>query len=579
MTAPDLRVRCKRGINATKTMKEPRLSAQQTASGVVSGWSWFRDLAVLVAFACLAYLPGIGWGVPAFNSWSQDTIAGPNRTFVVEGWPQDWRGRYPPLHYLLNAGLYRTIEAVWTWRGLMTIDPATGAKVLAPPEADRIGLLILASRGLTFLMAVGAGWALRCAALRTTGDRVLALIAALTFCAGVDFAYFARLGNVDVPSMFWFAWSVVAYLRATERPSAGRCAVLGLLAAAAVCTKDGVAGAYPGMALMLLIETARTARNAAPDGGAGWGSLIASTLMRPAWFAGLASFVLPWLFINGAFHNWERFVARLDYWFDASADTLHARQTRYDNPVTLALVSLRYAGGAVGWPLLATMLTATVAALRRGPRRTAILLAPACTYYLLTIQAALGFSYSRFLFPMLALAAIASAGEIAAALRHPRRGKALTAVVALLVVIPTAALLTALNLEMRGDSRYAAETWLTQRVPGSARIGVFGKPQYLPRVVELGLRVHEIEMNPASIAVSDCDVLILSSFETQGYEEPQRAVLGALTEGRLGYREVARFEGLGYLTDRSWWRVAAWGTEPTGKISPTIRFLIRNPDP
>ncbi|GIK16813.1 MAG: hypothetical protein BroJett003_17770 [Planctomycetota bacterium] len=560
-------------------MKEPRLSAQQTAPGIVSGPSWFRDLAVLTAFACLVYLPGIGWGLPAFNSWSQDTIAGPNRTFVVDGWPQDWRGRYPPLHYLLNAGLYRTIEAVWTWRGLMTIDPATGAKVLAPPQADRIGLLILASRVLTFLMAVGTGWALRCAALRTTGDRFTALVAALTFCAGVDFAYFARLGNVDVPSMFWFAWSVVAYLRAIERLSAGRCAALGLLTAAAVGTKDGVAGAYPGMALMLLIETARTARSTSPLSRSGWGTVIASVLMRPVWLAGLASFVLPWLFINGAFHNWERFVARLEYWFDASADTLHAQQTRYDNPLTLALVSLRYAGGAVGWPLLATMLATVVAALCRGPRRAAILLVPACSYYLLTIQGALGFSYSRFLFPMLALAAVAGAGEIVAALRHPRRDRALTAVAALLVVIPTAVLLTALNLEMRGDSRYAAETWLAQHVPASARVGVFGKPQYLPRAVELGYRVDEIEMTPKSIAASDCDVLILSSFETQGYDGPQRDVLASLSEGMLGYREVARFEGRGYLAPRSWWRVAAWGTEPTGKISPTIRFLIRNRNP
>lgn len=542
-----------------------------------TGWC----LLLIALFACAAYLPAINWGLPALNSWSQDTIAGPNRAFVVEGWPADWRGRYPPLHYLLNAGLYRAIETVWRWRGELSIDAATGLKVLAEPQLPKLGFLILASNLLTFLMAIGTGAAVFCTALRLTSDTSAALLAALVLLSGADFAYFARLGNVDVPSILWMTWSAYFYVRLAESRRNWDAVLLALFAAAAVCTKDGVAGVYPGMAVVLLgIEAVRcrsgcrgSAERAAEAGGAmpvWW----VRALGQPRWFIGLGVFAVVTLYFNGALHNWDRFAARMHYWLDASADTLHARQPRYSNSLQLALVALRYAGGAVGWPMLATMLAGCAFALVRNRRLALMTLIPAATYYLIVIECGLEFVYSRFLFPMLALAATATGWSAACFLRSARVATFVKCLVAAVVVLPTAGYLASVSLEMMTDSRYAAEAWLRDRVPAGSPIGVFCKPQYLPRLIEMGYDLRELEMTPESIAAHPCAALVLSSYDFQGYAGANRAMLETLLLSERDYTVAAHLGGLQYLgTGRSWWSLAGWGAEPPGKISPEIVIL------
>ncbi|MCC7293982.1 MAG: glycosyltransferase family 39 protein [Phycisphaerales bacterium] len=557
---------------------EGELAAETTSTRRPrTGWC----LLVIVLFGCAAYLPAINWGLPALNSWSQDTIAGPNRTFVVEGWPQDWRGRYPPLHYLLNAGVYRAIETVWRWRGELSIDPATGLKVLAEPQLPKLGFLILASNLLTFLMAIGTGAAVFCTALRLTSDRLSALLAALVLLSGADFACFARLGNVDVPSIFWMAWSAYFYVRLTDSRRLWDAVMLALFAAAAVCTKDGVAGVYPGMAVVLLaIEALRCRREsqerAAEAGGVGGARPVwwVRTLCQPRWFIGLGVFVMVTLYFNGALHNWDRFAARMHYWLDATADTLHAQQPRYANPLHLALVALRYAGGAVGWPMLAAMLAACAVASFRHRRLAVLTLLPAATYYFMVIECGLEFVYSRFLFPMLALAAIPTGWAAAAFLRSLRVPAFVKGLAAVVVGLPTAGYLASVSFEMMTDSRYLAESWLRDRVPAGSPIGVFCKPQYLPRLIEMGYDVYSLEMTAESIAAHPCAALVLSSYDFRGYAGANRDTFETLVHGEGGYDVAAQLGGLRYLgTGNSWLSLAGWGAEPPGKISPEIIVL------
>ena len=102
--------------------------------------------ATIVLLGLGLYLPGIGWGLPAMVSWSQDTIATPRRIGAVEGWPGDWKGRYPPLHYLLLDRLYQGAYKYWSSRGECSTDPTTGQRVLAPPQAPKVGRLLLIAR-------------------------------------------------------------------------------------------------------------------------------------------------------------------------------------------------------------------------------------------------------------------------------------------------------------------------------------------------------------------------------------------------------------------------------------------------
>lgn len=619
----------------------------------------------IVGLGLALYLPGIRWGMPALYSWSQDTIAGPARTAVVEGWPRDWRGRYPPLHYFVNAATYRAVEQLWKWQGVMTIDPASGAKILAPPHAPKVGLLFLLSRLISAAMAIGVGMALFSITRLLGGDGMAALLATLAMMLGADFSYFARLGNVDVPSLFWFSWCIALYLRllgftcSKSQASACACATLpspntateaenhgptkvpdraaplarrdpfepspdpirgffpalavALLAAAATLTKEGLAGALPGMSLALLLFEYRRIRRSQP----GEPRLLsaARALFQFRWLVGLVVFLVVYLYGVGAFHNWDRYLTRMHYWLDPLADTLQARQHRYAGPLDMTWATIRYAAEAVGWPMLAAMLASAAWAALRLPRTALALLLPAFSYYFITIVWAMGFVYARFLHPMLFLAAPLTGLMMSAMIRGPgvrpshhsrrspstldapraastglsqARASGLGMISVAAVLMMTAGYSLCVTLDMIHDSRYDVEAWFDAHIPRDRTIGVFSKPQYLPRLVEADYDVRPLEPSPEAIRANPPDVIVMTSYDYEEWGEAGEELIKFLAEssqnppgappkaGAVRYRlEYVSRRHL-YL-GKSWLGLAGWGVEPIGKISPGILVYIREP--
>ena len=72
-----------------------------TATEAPRAFARWRNPLLLVALGLTMYLPGIRWGLPATVSWSQDSIAATRTLGAVAGWPSNWAGRYPPLHYFV----------------------------------------------------------------------------------------------------------------------------------------------------------------------------------------------------------------------------------------------------------------------------------------------------------------------------------------------------------------------------------------------------------------------------------------------------------------------------------------------
>ncbi|MCH7596124.1 MAG: glycosyltransferase family 39 protein, partial [Planctomycetes bacterium] len=300
---------------------------------------------LIVALGLALYLPGLRWGLPSVVSWSQDTIAGVRTLGAVDGWPGDWKGRYPPLHYFVLRAAYEPLLAHWTTTGERVVDPDSGKSSLSPPHAPKIGQLTLIARATTVVMAILAGLGLWAAARRLLHDELAACVAAAAMMTGAGFTYFAHLGNVDVPSVCWFAWSVYFYVRLIESRRIADAALLGLFAALAVSTKDAVGGMYPGMALFLLIQEVRYRRRSA--GGKAWRSLV-----QPRWFVGLIAFALPFVIINGLFANPDAYFTRIGGWLDPAPNAHLAHELRHTDFISLAAATLHHAAGAVGWPML-----------------------------------------------------------------------------------------------------------------------------------------------------------------------------------------------------------------------------------
>jgi len=524
---------------------------------------------VLVILCLALYLPGVNWGLPAVTSWSQDTIAGIRTLGAVESWPDQWRGRYPPLHYLVLRAIYTPYVKHLITTDEAEIDPLSGRVLFKPPQHEKVGTLILIARLVSVAMAIGAVLGMYLAARRRAGDAGAAFVAAFVLASGAAFVYFAHLGNVDVPSMFWLAVSVVCYVRLAATRSIADAVLLGLSGSLAISTKDSVAGVYPGMAIALLAVEAARVRGNRP-----WLAAAGAALARRRWLAGIVAFVLPYLLLNGVFHDHEPYVNRMSYWLGLTPGTTHMRQPRYDNQLALFGATLWYAAGAFGWPMLVATVASVIHAIKRHPRAAWFMLVPACSYYLAVI-APQGFVYSRFLFPPLALLSVLVGIACRDFVRARRLPAGLRFGVVAFVAVTTLGYAVAINLEMLGDSRYAAEAWFDSHVDRGASVGACSKPQYLPRLPEMGYQTYGVEMTRAAFNRPQPDYLVVTSYHYEDYDEPARSCLHALLREELGYELVATFRGRYLGTGSSWLSLAAWAAPEVGKISPTVTVLKR----
>lgn len=515
-------------------------------------------------------LPGINWGLPATTSWSQDTIAGIRTLGAVEGWPVDWKGRYPPLHYLILRAVYEPALIHWETTGAMTRDPESGQVRFVPPFDEKIGLLILLARVVSVVSAIGAALGLWMCARVITSDEAASVTAAAAFMTGAVFVYFAHLGNVDAPSLFWFCWSAYFYGRLLKTHRWTDALWLGLFGSLAITTKDAVAGMYPGMAVVLWLSEARSR----PSGQSRSRALLHG-LLQGKWLIGIIAFALPYLLTNGVFANPQAYVERMKYWLDITPDTIHARQYRYPNQLILAWAAVRYAAGAVGWPMLAAMTAAVVYGLRRHRRTSFVVLVPALGYYLIVI-ARMDFVYSRFLLPPMALIFVLTGLALADWVRRPTWPLGWRALLISIVFMPSIGYAVAINGEMMTDSRYRAEVWFRENVPISSSIGAFSKPQYLPRLTEMGYMTYAVEMTRASFERPQPEYLVLTSYNYEDFDADQHACMNDLVGGRLGYKLTGTFKSR-YLGTRSHWlSLAGWYAPTPGKISPTIIILNRS---
>jgi 4-amino-4-deoxy-L-arabinose transferase-like glycosyltransferase len=80
----------------------------------------------------------------------------------------------------------------------------------------------------------------------------------------VPFPYYAKTANLDVPYLFWFALSVLFFLRALRRGRAADFGFFALAAAAAVATKDQAFALYVLTVPFLVWEIIRRRRTEGP---------------------------------------------------------------------------------------------------------------------------------------------------------------------------------------------------------------------------------------------------------------------------------------------------------------------------
>jgi 4-amino-4-deoxy-L-arabinose transferase-like glycosyltransferase len=512
-----------------------------------SGRLW-AVLLLLVSLGLNAWM--VTWGLPSTAGWAPDEIL-PSAVLEAKarGFSGGWFDKYPPLHFRLLGAVYA---------------PMTGTvRANAPVPSDVYDRLFLAGRWVSVVMAVGLALLVYLCGRRLL-DEAGALFAAAIVAVMAPFVFYAKLANVDIPYLFWWALSLVFLIRALETHKALDYLGLGVAAALAIGTKDQAYGLYVLVAPLLVWS--RKKRNP----GKGWLRAIFS----PELMLAVAAGALVLQAIYGLPGNVEGLRAHLRLITGSASRDFQEFPNSVAGHAALLWSTILNTAFVMGVPAFLAALVGVVLAARKRDGRLLVLLVPAVSYYPFFMMVAL-YCYDRFVLPLAILLAYFAGDVLGRMVRHDTWGR----VAAGLVLIYGLARAASVDLLLARDSRFAAEEWLRQNA-GEARVAFVGPPEYLPRppnginVRTLGPSTDRLEKVAPDIVVTNADYA--ERAEDGGAEQ---ALYKGLEAGNLGYRRVwaYRFRAP-YMMIRSEYLADRPGQplrSNLDKVNPEIRIYER----
>jgi hypothetical protein len=496
---------------------------------------------------------GIWWGLP--GSWVAIEL---KPTYILGALSQHfsngWYDAYPPVHfYLLSAA----------------ISPLLLLNVLDRITFDGWGYwaLVLISRAVSLAMAAGMVASACVCGTRAFGRRA-GLIAAATVALTAPFLYYAKTANVDVPYLFWWALSMVFYLRLLETGDMRDYLAFAAAATLSVCTKDQAYGLYLLAPLAIVEQIWRVNRQAGVRR-----AFLRALFDRRIVTAAVASGVLFAICDNLIF-NLAGFMDHVRFITGPGSQAYRVYEPTRAGQIALLRETIRLIEISMGWPLFAAGAIGLIAALAtpRLRRISLWLLVPVVSYYLGFIGVIL-YNYDRFVLPMCFVLAIFGGfafDRLLAGARFRTWGRAALGA-AFTYTLLYAGTVDVLMIE---DSRYAVEGWMRAHVRPADLVAISGLREYLPRVEDY--RVEEIS-TIEELRQEHPDYVILNA--DYGRAVPPDTGWGQLIAGlehdALGYRRVGRFRH-----GSPWPWLPGGHPDLVGARQETIVFsTLRNIDP
>jgi Dolichyl-phosphate-mannose-protein mannosyltransferase len=519
-------------------------------------------LVVLLAASLGLNAFGMGWGLPSRYGWAPDELL-PSDVLEAKDrhFSSGWHSKYPPLQYYLLTTVYA-----------LMLKPSS--EVPAAAGSDRMPdalylRLFLVSRCVSLLMAAGFLLAVFLAG-RAVASGLAALFAAALVATMPPVVLYAKLANLDMPSLFWWSVSLVWLLRLLKAHRLTDYLLFAASAVLAVCTKDQTYGLYVLVVPWLLWSRARF------DDQAGFSGALRAAGRREA----LAAAALA-LALFAAVHNlvWNSagFRAHLALITGRASQDFREFTGDVSGHLSLLVQTVANLGFSLGWPAFAVCLVGIGMALRGRetgwPRLT--LLLPAAGYYLFFLSVVL-YSYDRFVLPIAVLLAFFG-GAVLARVWATERWWARIAVGLLLAY--GLGRCVSLDLAMAHDARYAAEAWLEEHAPPPTLVAPIGPLEYLPRMD--GLDARPLGPSVARLQKVQPRFVVVNADYTERAEPGtgEHDLYAGLESGGLGYRRVfaIRFDSAWLLlrTQDLLDRPGAVVRSNIGKVNPEIRIYER----
>lgn len=479
---------------------------------------WSPRLRLAIGGAALLFGAGVTWGLPG-GKWAPDELwPGTILQGLTQHFSHGWYDIYPPFHYQLLSAV----------TGPVLLADAVGALALTPEGMD--DLLWLMNRSVSLAMAIGllvlmARFAQQCAG-RDYGWPVV-------LCAGASLplVFYAKLGNLDVPYVFWFVASLLWFRAAMEghdglvRPLVG----FAVTATLAVTTKDQAYGLYGLPLLLLAYQTARR-----PGG------------VRALMWALVAAGV-----VFASVHN---------IWFNPAGFRNHVTLIMGDGsegyrlvPATLAgeWALLRLTTGQLFWclgiPGVVLLALGLWQQWRHGIWPNWLWLFPLS--YALTFLAVIGYVYDRFLIGPALILSLLSASGLRLLLERGRAGQVAGVFLGAWLVWRV----VSVDVLVLRDSRYVAEDWFRENVAPDSTVVTTFQASYLPRF--RGYRHSDMYPTREATVRANPDVIVVNVEFVNRYPAaaPQPMWLAWLESGEAGYREVFRYKAPLTFTELAWW--------------------------
>jgi len=424
----------------------------------------WRLMRWILAASLLLNVVGIWWGLPG-GSWAPDELT---PILVMDGaarwFAHGWFDRYPPLQFYVMTAAFSPLLLL-QWLGQVDLSAAT-------PYAG----LTLVSRVISVAGGIGTLLAIYASGARAFGARA-GVFAAAAFACVIPFVYYAKTANLDVPYLFWFALSLVFYLRALESLTPGDLIGFAVCATLAICTKDQAYGLY------LLTPFAIVERMWRANREAGTPRPLMRALLDRRLALAAAVACLIFVAVHNLAFNVRGFQEHLRYITGGGSETYRDFEPTIGGRIALLRLSVNLVRASWGWPMfLVSLAGVAVASLTPRHRRVAVWLAlPVVSYYLGFIDVVL-YNYDRFMLPVCLVLSLFAGLACDRWLSPGGRARTWRHASAVVVFAVTWLYAATVDLVMIRDSRYTVEQWLAGHAGPTDRVGFVFPPQYYPRL-------------------------------------------------------------------------------------------------
>ncbi len=563
---------------------------------------WLGVLLLVIGTLSLT-LTGIKWGLPNDRPWNTDSIAGMKTVNMLPRLFSSWHyadmdgkplmrngkpiiERYPRVQFIITGLIYKQMINSWDPQHIASRDfqvdsknntfyakSDDGKKLLKfQLSREQISKLIMASRIVIILMAIGTVLGVFAVARLLSRNSLVGFLSALVMMLSAEFNQFSHIGNLDTPVTFWFIWTAYVVLKAIMTLQFRYFVLTGLFAAIAMGTKDPIVGSLAALALFMVgCAVFYHVRHGADL------SQKLKFLYEPRLWGSLICFVALICLLNNVWDTLA-FKTRLDHWMSVKEDY----QGGAGHQKRLAFKALYCIRDACGIWMFWTIIVSFFYCLWRHRLCALWAIFPFVAFHLIvTVDASQ--VQARYHLPSLACMAIL-VGLAFRDLLELKRFPLFVKMIPLLLIYGIATVFSAsISLEMRNESRLRAEAWIRENIDKEkGSITFISPPSYMPRSQHEGYNVRyslnkgktdqrSIQHKPQYIALSNKwynDKL----FFDQKFKKQ-------LLNEQLGYKKVEVFRPQ-YLNPfgQGIFKIAALKTKRRSVISPVVVIMERISD-